>query len=291
MTKHYTIALDVGRTFVRSALLDELGNILPDSFSIFSSKSTESKDVILKHFIKIIKFNINSILDPNFQIEHIALIFSLSIKDIQTNLADVEELKANLQNVPSIATKLSPNCQYHRLADVHLFAIGEHILRRPQDQNKKVLYLMIGSRLSAAFIQDGQVIYEDYDYLIDEEHKGHIVKDYLSGEGIIGIAKEQGLNLGEMNPKSIAEEAVAGDKRALQIYQTFGEELAAGLRKMLAIFKPDEIVLGGNVSNSYPLYKEPFISGLEDKEVQIKTTEFTSYYIFFGVSEIVKYKK
>lgn len=280
LTEHYTIALDVGRTFIRSALLDDRGHILPDSFSIFSSKSSCSKEIALKNIVKIIKFNINSVLYPNFDIQHIG--FSLPDDFIQNNGQDfIDEMTLNtlLQEEESIESKLSTTYTFHFEQESYLFGLGEHILRNPDDRNKKVLYVLLGSEMSYTILDKGILIGEKREVLESRNH--------LSGVAITEIGRTLGLDNTNLNPKKIAEMAVELDARAIKTYKHYGQRLGQYLDKIICEHDPQEIMIGGNIALSYPLFEMTLTKELSKKIVPIYPTDHTSYYVFFGISETI----
>lgn len=280
MTEHYTIALDVGRTFIRSALLDDRGHILPDSFSIFSSKSSRSKEVVLNNIVKIIKFNINSILYPDFLIQHIS--FSLPDDFIQKSGQEfIDELTLNtlLQDDASIESKLSMTYTFHFEKETYLFGLGEHVLRNLDDKNKKVLYVLLGSQMSYILLDKGAPINATIQALESRKH--------LSGLAITDIGKKLGLDNPNLNPKKIAEMAVKFDDRAIKTYQYFGRQLGQYLDGIIREHNPEEIMIGGNIALSYPIFEKTLTKELSKKIIPIYPTEHTSYYVFFGISEFI----
>lgn len=282
MTEHYTIALDVGRTFIRSALLDDRGHILPDSFSIFSSRSSYSKGIMLSNIVKIIKFNINSVLHPDFEIKNIG--FSLPDDFIQNNAQDfIDEIKLSdlLHKEKSIASKLCDVCSFYFKQESYLFGLGEHILRKHNERDKQVLYVLLGSEMSYTILDKGVSRTIDRD-TIDS-------RKYLSGAAITEIGKTLGLKAPNLNPKVIAEMALKKDVRAIKTYQVFGQLLGQYLDNIISAHDPQEIVIGGNIALSYPIFEKSLTNKLSKKIIPIYPTEHTSYYVFFGLSEFIQH--
>lgn len=283
MTEHYSIALNVGRTFIRSALVDDRGHILPDSFSIFSSKSSDSEELVLKNLVKIIKFNINSVLQPNFEIHHIG--FSLPdylMTNQQENWINERKLNSLLQKEASVKSKLSQNYTFYFERESYLFALGEHILRKEEYRNQKVIYLVLGTEMSVTLFDKGNRVFE----IVQEQNK--ILKKHLSARGIIKIAQTLEINEHDLTPKRIAEMAVAKNKQAIETYYQFGKYLGNYLINILAMYSANEIVIGGNIALSYPLFESGLKSQFDREMMLIYPTEHTSYYVFFGLAEYIK---
>lgn len=282
LTKHYTIALDVGRTFIRSALVDDNGHILPESFSIFSSKFSQSEILILKNIVKIIKFNLNSILYPDFEIQHI--VFSLPDNYIGKKgqcFLNEKGLSNLLYEDSSIASKLSTTCAYYFEQESYLFGLGEYILRDPYDRNKKILYVLLGSDMSYTILENTIRVDEYEDTMISKEH--------LSGAAITELGKELGLVEPYLNPKEIAEMSLKNDERAIKTYEEFGRQLGQYLDSIIYKHSPSEIIIGGNIALSYPVFEKSLLKELNEKVLTIYPTEHTSYYIFFGITEYIKH--
>lgn len=267
MTPYYTIALTMGRTFIRSALIDEEGNILPNSFSIFSSKATESKEVIIQNIVKIIKFNINSILSPEFKINHIvfAVPSPFNFKDGKSYLknqgqydaiygVDLKEiLQKELENLPTVHSKLSHQFSLHFEHDARLFGLGEHILREPYRQNKRVLYLMLDKTPGATLLDHGKVM---------------------------SLKETEGLE--EMMPLT-----QSNNERTKEVYENILEGFVDILRPMIVDYSLKEIIVGGSFLLDYPRFSQHLNQQLEIENIQVVSSEFTPYYIFFGFSMLI----
>lgn len=289
MTKYYTIVLDVGQTFTRSAVLDEQGNILPDSFSIFTTKTTESSETHLEKFVQIIKSTINSIVYPHIKIKWIGFSFSRAfVSKFKAAIFQENRLKESLMQVPSIKGKLTADCQFHFEEAAHLFAIGENVLRDNAKVKERVLYLIIGSSFSSACMVQGKLRTKPSDYLEAQTFEKGMVNDYISSRGMMTIAKNIGIHQEALDPKALERMALNGDARALKVFELFGEYLGLALEETINCFSPDEIIIGGNLALSYPLFKQSFEKIVDSDKISIKPTKDTSYYIFFGVSERVK---
>jgi glucokinase len=57
-----------------------------------------------------------------------------------------------------------------------------------------------------------------------------------------------------LEPHLWAEKAQAGDPEALQFWQTYGQELAAGLASSIYVLAPEAVVIGGGISASAALF-------------------------------------
>ena len=114
-------------------------------------------------------------------------------------------------------------------------------------------------------------------------------RKHLSGVAITETGKSLGLEDPKLNPKEIAEMASKDDDRAIKTYQDFGRLLGQYLDDIIQANNPQEIVIGGNIAFSYPLFEKSLTNELSKKIIPIYSRENTSYYVFFGLSEFIQY--
>lgn len=57
-----------------------------------------------------------------------------------------------------------------------------------------------------------------------------------------------------LEPDQLAAKARAGDREALEFWQTYGEELAAGLASLIYVLTPEAIIIGGGICASADLF-------------------------------------
>ena len=174
------------------------------------------------------------------------------------NIVQKDSLKKVLIQVPSIKGKLSKNCQFHFEEDARLFAIGENILRQKDNPSNRVLYLIVGSSLSSAFMVQGELVEQDSERLESQEMEEGVISDYISSRGMMTIAKKIGIYQEDFGPKDLEKMALNGDSKALKVFETFGEHLGLALVDTIKNFSPDDIIIGGNLVLSYPLFQQSF---------------------------------
>ena len=143
---------------------------------------------------------------------------------------------------------------------------------------RNMVFLTFGTGLGAGLILDGR-LYEGTNGNAGEV--GHIrLKDdgpvgfgkagslegFCSGGGIARLAYKMalaeaekgnypayykdGMSLGDISAKTVADAARAGDKTALEVYSTSGEMLGKGLSVIIDILNPELIVIGSVFARS-----------------------------------------
>ena len=80
---------------------------------------------------------------------------------------------------------------------------------------------------------------------------------------------EKGYTAADVNAKTIADAADAGDKTALEVYETCGEYLGRGLSIIIDILNPEVIVIGSIFARSHNLLWEPSKRVIEKEALSI----------------------
>ncbi|NJK41419.1 MAG: ROK family protein [Acaryochloridaceae cyanobacterium SU_2_1] len=56
------------------------------------------------------------------------------------------------------------------------------------------------------------------------------------------------------DPHQLAEQAMAGDQAAIAFWQTYGQQLGAGLASLIYVLTPEAVILGGGIAASLELF-------------------------------------
>ncbi|MEK4349222.1 hypothetical protein BSK65_10535 [Paenibacillus odorifer] len=302
----YSIAFDVGGLFIKSAVLNDDGEIVPNSYAIFPSKSKETKEGIIEHLVFIIKQQTNGILDKDFEITGVGYAFpgpfdyesGISyIKGIdkfeeiyEVNLRDL--LINRLKQESSFHSKTSNEFQIVFDNDASLFALGEHVSGKAGGYNKSI-FLTIGTGAGSAFMENGKLVKDRQDipengWIYNQPFKQSIVDDYISKRGILKLANELGLSTSDNEVETLAAMGKNEDQRAQMAFRMFGEYIGKALNPYIKSFKPDAIILGGQITKSKDLFMNGVYETLENKTVNIECSEETSLSTFKGVANLLK---
>jgi glucokinase len=153
------------------------------------------------------------------------------------------------------------------LNDASCFAIGEAWLGKAP-RYKKTIALTLGTGFGSTFIEKGlpaagiEGIPED-GFLYRIPFKGGIADDFFSSRWFTNEYKiRTGKEIEDV--KTLAENAKR-NAEGKKLFHTFGTNLGVFLASWVNAFNAECIVLGGNISKSFPLFKNPLQAALAKK--------------------------
>lgn len=140
----------------------------------------------------------------------------------------------------------------------------------------RVVCLTLGTGLGSGFAVNGRVVTEGKGVppggeIWNAPYEGGIAEDQISTRAIKqAYAARKGQ---EREVASIAHYAIGGDPDAVAVFQDFGRTLGAAIRRLLADFAPDVVVLGGGISRSAPLFLDAAKAELNDTRIEVRIAE------------------
>ncbi|MCK8485555.1 ROK family protein [Paenibacillus sp. MBLB2552] len=304
-----TLALDAGGTVLKGALLVN-GEIVPDSFLSRPSESQGPPANTIARFAEVClhllyfytatygplrnndKVRIGFAFPGPFDYEEgIALLqgigkyealYKLSVRDLLR-----EKLHQLTSHTPGILTDLLASAEIRFGNDAHLFGLGIG-LRFPSD---RLICLTLGTGLGSAFVENGQLVTAAdgvplNGMLFAEPYREGIVDDYFGRRGILGMAKERGVLVENTDVADLAEAAKHGDDKALELFHEYGRRLGEMLLPYILAFKPGRIVLGGQISNSFPLWDDDFQQSLGEFTLPVIQLQDGITDVFQGIHQL-----
>jgi len=232
------LGVDVGGNSIKAGLVTKKG-VLKKYFSIGSSKLKTKKE-FLKGITEVIgKFD-------NFESAGICVPGTVS-KGVVTFTPNIPLTGCNLRKELRF-----PKASFANDADT--FALAVHRFGEGKG-HKNIIGLTLGTGLGSGIILDGKLFSNN-----GAPELGHTTIKFDSqkhskcgNNGCLEsfIGRE---GIGDM--KSLGTSARRGEKKSMLRINEFGMYLGVGIRNFVNTFRPDIVVLGGNVCHEYPLFRK-----------------------------------
>lgn len=303
----FTIAFDVGGTYIKSAVLDSSGQVCPGTTNVFPANAKASKDEILSYFVSIISQK-TALLSVNARISGIGYAFPgpfdyengiCLIRGVDKyesiyNICLRDELLIRLKNHQALRSALSNDFDIVFENDAALFALGEWLSGRAT-RFERCIYLTIGTGAGSVFMQGGELIKSRHDvpangWVYSEPFGDSIVDEYISRRGILRMASVYGLN-SQWDVKELADQAMDGNVSAIRLFSQFGSCIGEMILPYVQSFQADGIVIGGQISKSSPLFDQALRHVLSTTEVSVQYSCDTSISTYAGVYQLLRQKR
>lgn len=292
---NYIIALDVGGTYIKAGvacLYDDHGfGFIGGNYSYYPSKSTQDRNTVLRNFEEIIEKQIRKIPDETFLLQGLGLGFPGPF-DYQGGISYIkgiskfesiygvnirEELTAYMTTKSSIRSKIGRDFSIMFDNDVNLFALGECAIGKAKNY-KKTLCVSIGTGFNSAFTAEGKLV-KDHPgipkdgWIYNCDFREGIVDDYASKRGILRIVRENGWDDLDMDIRDLSAKALSGDRRAESVFHQFGSTIGEAIRPYVKGYKPDAIFFGGQISNSFLLFRDDIRLVLDSPNIVLDASD------------------
>jgi glucokinase len=277
MKKIYAIGMDVGGTHITSAVIDVTDmKVLESSVHKECFDSNLPVNQVMEFWEKSIRFSlINSEVE---NIDGITICFpgpfdyknGISMIKGQDKYENFYGL--NISDLIRERLCLSDDFAIFFENDAVCFGKGE-VCKDKKNLSKKVMAVTLGTGLGSCFIDKGASISSGSQVPTDGEiwnlpFKNGIAEDYVSLRGLLskyfvlsGIQLENGLKL--------YDRATAGDKKALQVFEEMGVDLAEIVIPCMKKFSAEHFIIGGKIGNSSPLFLPTFNKKIKELGYEI----------------------
>lgn len=293
----YAIALDMGGTFLKSAIVNSKGGILEGSFNKTTSLSNSSKELIVKNILNILEMQIKKAKDLDIKIEGIGIgipgpadyekgilyippelnkyysLYGISLKDEMMKCLDIKNIEFEL--------------------DSYLFLRGENWVGSAKNFNR-VIGITLGTGLGSAFMVNGEIVVDEeitppQGWIGGLKYGQGIVEDIISARWISSQYKK--LKNSDISPEveEIAHMAAQGDKISQMIFQELGKNLSLVLKPIVSKFKPDGIIFGGQISKSFNLFESSLKKELNKLPflIEIRPAKFIDLSSLYGAAYLI----
>lgn len=301
----YYVALDVGGTAIKSGILEE-GRVLDHRINTYPSKAHESKEIIIKNIIEIIKKELSDIKDSDICIEGIGLAFpgpfdyekgislirGIGKYEKLYGISVKNEMLEHINKDVFFSNILSNRFTVRFENDAGLYAMGESHSGEGKNFNK-ALYICLGTGIGSAFLEDGKLIKHregipENGWIYNGNFREGIIDDYISARGISKIAFSKIQNGFEGTVKDLYDMARVGNELAIECFADFGSSLGQALLPFVKIFQPEAIVFGGQISKSHEYFMDSFLIELQGQKPSIKISRNSSISTLVGVYSLFK---
>jgi glucokinase len=141
---------------------------------------------------------------------------------------------------------------------------------------KRVVVFTLGTGVGSGFAVDGRVVTEGKGVppggeIWNVPYDGGIVEDKISTRALQSAYKERKGQ--EREVASIAHYATGGEPVSIAVFEEFGKTLGIALKRLLADFAPDVVVLGGGISRSAHLFLPAATAELGGTSFEVRTAE------------------
>jgi glucokinase len=268
------IGVDVGGSHIISAAVDlsKLEILLGTTFSVKVDNKAE-KEVVLETWSKAINKTIAHIPDK----ENVNIGFAIPGPfDYDRGIALFEgenDKYANMYGV-SVPKELKRyldcgNVNFRFLNDATSFGVGV-ATQGDAKQYSKIIVVTLGTGFGSAFVKDGipQVNHAEVPKdgcLWDKPFKKGIGDDYFSTRWCIKRYQE----LSSEKVKGVKEIAESNNNHSQTVFEEFGANMAEFMIPFIQKFRPELLVLGGNISHASKFFLPTLKSEIQSAGLDI----------------------
>jgi glucokinase len=247
MKHHSLLGIDVGGTKIRIGKVTD-GKITDELYLL--TQADKSEDMIISDIIEGIK----KVISPE--------VTGIGI-GVPGLVDEVNGIVYNVTNIPSwkevhLKKKIESyfNKPVQLANDANCFALGEKVFGKGRKYHNLV-GLTIGTGVGTGIIINDK-IYSGTFSLAGEfggiPYLQHTCEYYCSGQFFSECHATTG--------QAIYERALAGDRKAIKIFDEYGEHLGNLIKTILLALGPQIVILGGSVTQSYRFFHKSMMESI-----------------------------
>lgn len=242
------LGIDIGGHSIKAGIVTKEGEVLFKE--VISTEAEQGKEAVVNNIIKIAQDLLKK--DPDVQSIGIGIPGIIDNQGYITYTPNVPLSKFNLGKV--LRKKLKKKIVFGN--DGNNFALAVHTFGAAKGHDV-VIALTLGTGIGSGLIINGKLFYNK-----GAPELGHTTIKFDSFmpkccnnpgciESLIGRK-----SFPHGNPLEAYKKALAGDLNAINKFSEYGKFFGIALSNFIDIFNPDIIILGGELSNAYNLFKD-----------------------------------
>lgn len=159
----------------------------------------------------------------------------------------------------------------------------------------RFILLTLGTGLGACFVEDGEIVkgrdgVPDSGEIWDYQFMGENFEENAgTTKSIVKIYKKLGGTDKDVlsgNIEHLAELAKNNDNLAVNSFREFGRLLGEGLKEIVSKFKPESIILSGNIANSFDLFSKDADRALDTDKVEFVKSDLIDKGGLLGAAQL-----
>lgn len=287
-TEEIYILLDVGGTSVKCGAADRNGCFLWTEPLSFPAKSKAGEEEVFDNFVTIIEKAIEKaetaegagkriFADTACVVRGVGMAFPGPF-DYDRGISLMRGLNKydSIYGIP-IGPELQSRsgrlgtAEFVYLHDIEAFAVGESIYGAAKDTDR-FLCLCIGTGAGSAFVEGKRAVKSGDGvpaggWLYNTPFKASVIDDYLSVRGLLQLSGEM---VGErLSGLELCRRCEQGDPAAIACFSAFGENVSEAIMPFLDRFKPQAVVMGGQISKSFCWFGAALLGQCEERGIRI----------------------
>lgn len=287
------LCIDVGGTFLKSALLDSDGHIL-DAVYTTPAYSDGTKEQVQEGFYDVIRHGIDITQKQQYQLSGIGFAFpgpfdySNGISLMQHKYASIYDI--DLRKYLFGKDNLIPtDTPIHFLHDVGAVLQGE-MWRGYAQKYSNTAVVTLGTGIGFSFCIAGEIQRNNLGgpaiSVFNLPYNGGILEDYVSRRGLLKLYRDVTGKVPEgMDVEDIGRAADKGDRYCIDIFMTTGKILTQTLYDIIEEQEIECLLFGGQISRSFQHMEKAIKEGLSEIRClkHISMVENIEYAAFYGI--------
>ncbi len=271
--KAVALALDIGGSFIKAAVVDSKGIILFEE--TFASASDKKESQFIAQLLQILQILQNFCSQKKLKIKGVGLGVP-GIVNAEKGIVYQSPHFPHWKNF-KIQTLVQRKISFPVFMDndANMAALGEAWLGKGKAL-KNFILLTLGTGIGGGIILNKKVWQGDSGFAGE---LGHLVIAQngrlcaCGGQGcleryasLVGL-EEEWKNLSEdpfTSPQDLFLRAKKGDWKALELWKRFGYSLGVGIASLMNVLGIENIVLGGGISEAFEVFKEGMQQGMKN---------------------------